>query len=84
MLFRSLGSSVSAAGFTGSQVNMTVCNGGTDPPGQPGGSTAQSVANATGATTIGCIGDSMYNHPTIPGVTVAGPGGTMRPFERAP
>ncbi|MGK4008058.1 hypothetical protein WMF31_35905 [Sorangium sp. So ce1036] len=63
---------------------MTVCHGGTDPPGQPGGSTAQAVANATGATTVACVGDSMYDHPTIPGVTIAGPAGTMQPFTRRP
>ena len=79
-----LGTSISAAGFTGNQINMTICNSGTDPPGQPGGSTAQAVANATGATTIGCVGDSMYDHPTLPGVTIAGNGGALRPFERTP
>ncbi|WP_438003268.1 PAAR-like domain-containing protein [Sorangium sp. So ce321] len=79
-----LGSSIRGAGFTGNQVHMTVCHGGTDPPGQPGGSIAQSVANATGATTLGCVGDKMYDHPTIPGVTIAGPAGSMQPFTRRP
>jgi len=75
-----LGNAIHGAGFRGSQIHMTVCEGGTDPPGQPGGSTAQSVANATGATTVGCVGAPMHDHPTVPGVTVAGPGGSMQPF----
>ncbi|WP_437738953.1 hypothetical protein [Sorangium sp. So ce1335] len=79
-----LASSIQGAGFTGNRVHMTVCHGGTDPPGQPGGSIAQSVASATGATTIACVGDKMYDHPTIPGVTIAGPAGAMQPFTRRP
>jgi hypothetical protein len=78
---RDLGQLIHSAGFRGSEINMTVCHGGTDPPGRPGGSIAQQVANATGATTIGCVGDKMYDHPTLPGVTIAGKLGRMTPFE---
>ncbi|KYG11064.1 hypothetical protein BE21_01080, partial [Sorangium cellulosum] len=84
MTGQQLASSIRGAGFTGRNIHMTVCHGGTDPPGQPGGSIAQSVANATGATTVGCVGAKMFDHPTIPGVTVAGAGGTMQPFTRRP
>ncbi|WP_437952622.1 PAAR-like domain-containing protein [Sorangium sp. So ce296] len=78
---RDLGQLIHGAGFRGSSIHMTVCHGGTDPPGQPGGSIAQQVANETQVTTIGCVGDSMYDHPTLPGVTIAGPRGRMTPFE---
>lgn len=79
-----LGQQIRGAGFRGNSVHMTVCEGGTDPPGRPGGSIAQSVANATGATTVGCVGAPMYPHATAPGVSVAGPGGRMQPFTPSP
>ncbi|WP_437763172.1 PAAR-like domain-containing protein [Sorangium sp. So ce281] len=78
---RDLGQLIHGAGFRGSTIHMTVCHGGTEPPGQPGGSIAQQIASATGATTIGCVGDKMYDHPTLPGVTIAGKLGRMTPFE---
>jgi RHS repeat-associated protein len=78
-----LGAAIRGAGFRGNQIHMTVCEGGTNPPGYPGYSTAQQVANQTGATTVACVGAPMYPHATIPGLSVAGPGGTMQPFTPA-
>lgn len=76
-----LGQAIRNAGFRGETIHMTLCHGGTVPPGYPGGSVANHVTMTTGATTIGCVGDKMYDHATLPGVTIAGSRGRMMPFE---
>ncbi|MGK4007803.1 RHS repeat-associated core domain-containing protein [Sorangium sp. So ce1036] len=79
-----LGQTIRNAGITAPTVHMTVCHGGTDPPGYPGGSIANHVAHQTGATTVACVGDNMRTHPTLPGVSIACENGRMVPFNPTP